>query len=35
MKPSATGREATIVRVDRKGKRLRQRPPRGGGNHKL
>ena len=35
MKPSATGRDATIVRVDRKGKRLRQRAPRGGGNHKL
>jgi hypothetical protein len=35
MKPSATGRDATIVEVDRKGKRLRQRAPRGGGNHKL
>jgi hypothetical protein len=35
MKPSATGRDATIVQVDRKGKRLRQRAPRGGGNHRL
>jgi hypothetical protein len=35
MKPSATGRDATIVQVDTKGKRLRQRAPRGGGNHKL
>jgi hypothetical protein len=35
MKPSATGRDATIVRVDRKGKRLRRKAPRGGGNHKF
>jgi hypothetical protein len=35
MKPSATGRDATIVQVDRKGKRLRQGAPRGGGNHRL
>jgi hypothetical protein len=35
MKPSATGRDATIVQVDRRGKRLRARGPRGGGNHKF
>jgi hypothetical protein len=35
MRPSSSGRDATIVQVDRKGKRLRTRAPRGGGNHKL
>ncbi len=35
MKPSSTGRDATIVQVDRKGKRLRRQGPRGGGNHKF
>jgi hypothetical protein len=35
MRPSSSGRDATIVQVDRKGKRLRMRAPRGGGNHKL
>ena len=35
MKPSATGRDAAIVQVDRKGKSLSRRGPRGGGNHKF
>jgi hypothetical protein len=35
MRPSSSSRDATIVQVDRKGKRLRTRVPRGGGNHKV
>ncbi len=35
MKPSSSGRDATIVQVDRKGKRLRTHAPRGGGNHRF
>ena len=36
MKPSATGRDATIVQVQRrKGKRLGRHAPRGGGNHRF
>ncbi|HEX6586021.1 MAG TPA: hypothetical protein VF052_04665 [Solirubrobacterales bacterium] len=36
MKPSSSGRDATIVQVSRKkGKRLRRRAPRGGGNHRF
>jgi hypothetical protein len=35
MRPSSSSSDATIVQVDRKGKRLRTRAPRGGGNHKL
>jgi hypothetical protein len=35
MRPSSSSSDATIVQVDRKGKRLRTRAPRGAGNHKL
>jgi hypothetical protein len=35
IEPGAGGTNARIVQVDRKGKRLGRRAPRGGGNHRF
>jgi hypothetical protein len=34
LEPGSSGASARVVKVDRKGKRLRRRAPRGGGNHR-